>query len=92
MYKVFIINKYIAPLANSMFPVANPKPTVHKGGIRAVAIATPYITEDMVPFFVLAIIRANPPKKAIKISLISGFVLDKNSEDSSLRGKKAKNK
>ena len=39
MYKVFIINKYIAPPAKSKFPVANPNPTVHNGGISAVAIA-----------------------------------------------------
>ena len=41
MYNVLIINKYIAPLAKSNFPIANPYPTVHKGGINAVAIATP---------------------------------------------------
>ena len=41
MYKVFIINKYIAPPAKSKFPVANPNPTVHNGGISAVAIETP---------------------------------------------------
>ena len=73
-------------------PVAKPKPTVQSGGIRAVAIATPKTTEEIVPFFVLAIISASPPKKAIRTSLMSGFVLDNNSEDSSLRGKKAKNK
>ena len=82
----------MAPNTNTEFPVASPKPTVHSGGINAVAIATPKITELIVPFFVLAIINAKPPKKAINTSLISGFVLDNSSEDSSLRGKKAKNK
>ena len=92
MYNELIINKYIAPIENEAFPTAKPKPTVHKGGIRAVAIATPNITGDIVPFLVLAIIKDKPPKKAINTSLISGSVLDNNSEDSSLKGKKEKNK
>ena len=41
MKRVFIINKYIAPTENAILPVAKPNPTVHKGGIKAVAIATP---------------------------------------------------
>ena len=80
----------MAPNTKSEFPIASPYPTVHSGGINAVAIATPKITELIVPFFVLAIIKAKPPKKAIKTSLISGCVLDNSSEDSSLKGKKAK--
>ena len=39
---------------------------VHKGGISAVAIATPKITEAMVPFLVRAMANDTPPKKAIK--------------------------
>tara|TARA_B100000963_G_scaffold143723_2_gene125215 strand:+ start:2309 stop:2707 length:399 start_codon:yes stop_codon:yes gene_type:complete len=39
----------------------------------------------------LAIIKANPPKKAIITSLKSGFVLDNSSEDSSRNGKIKKN-
>ena len=70
------------------FPFAKPYPAVHNGGIKAVAIATPKITEAMVPFLVLATISANPPKKAIKTSLISGLTLPSNSELSSLKGKK----
>ena len=92
MYNELIINKYIAPNENEALPTAKPKPTVHKGGIKAVAIATPNITGDIVPFLVLATIKDNPPKKAINTSLISGSVLDNNSEDSSLRGKNEKNK
>ena len=64
---------------------------VHKGGISAVAIATPKITVAIVPFFVRAMMSAKPPKKAIKTSLISGCVLAKSSEDSSLNGKNQKN-
>jgi len=55
-------------------------------------MATPKITGDIVPFLVFAIINDKPPKKAINTSLISGCVLESNSEDSSRRGKKEKNK
>ena len=75
-----------------MFCSAKPKPTVHSGGIKAVAIATPKIAELIFSFFVFAIIRARPPKKAIKTSLISGLVLDNNSDISSPRGKIKKKK
>ena len=80
MYNELIMNKYIAPNENEALPTAKPKPTVHKGGIKAVAIATPNITGDIVPFLVLATINDNPPKKAINTSLISGSVLDNNSK------------
>ena len=60
--------------------MANPNPTVHSGGISAVAIATPKITLAMVPFFALAMTNAKPPKKAIKTSRISGFTRPNNSE------------
>ena len=52
------------------FQTAIPYPTVHKGGIRAVAIATPGNTVR-VPVLSLteaAITPANPPKNAIAIS------------------------
>ena len=61
---------------------------VHNGGIKAVAMATPKITEATVPFLVLAMMSANPPKNAIRTSLISGFTRPNNSELSSLNGKK----
>ena len=48
------------------------------------------MAELIFSFFVLAIIKAKPPKKAIRTSLISGFVLDNNSEDSSRNGKTKK--
>ncbi len=63
---------------------------VHKGGISAVAIATPKITEAMVPFLVRAMASAAPPKKAIKTSLISGWVRAKSSDDSCCSGKNKK--
>ena len=69
-------------------PFASPYPAVHKGGIKAVAMATPKITEAIVPFFVFATIKAVPPKKAIKTSRISGLTLPNNSEVSSLKGKR----
>ena len=63
---------------------------MHKGGIKAVAIATPKIAELKFSFLVLAIINASPPKNAIKTSLISGLVLASSSDDSSLSGKTEK--
>ena len=56
------------------------------------AIATPKITDAIVPFLVLAIINADPPKKAIKTSLISGLTRPNSSEFYSIKGNKAKNK
>ena len=50
------------------------------------------MAELIFSFFVLAIIKAKPPKKAIKTSLISGLVLDNNSDISSPLGKTKKNK
>ena len=83
---VLIVNKYMAPPKYSQLPIARPYPAVHKGGINAVAMATPKITEAIVPFLVLAIIKAKPPKNAIRTSRISGRVLPNNSELSSLKG------
>ena len=79
---VFIVNKYIAPPKYIKSPWDKPYPAVHKGGINAVAIATPKITLAIVPFLVLAIIKAEPQKKAIRTSRISGCVLTINSEES----------
>ena len=73
-----------------MFECASAYPTVQRGGIRAVAMATPKITEAMVPFLVRAIIKAKPPKKAINTSRISGLTRAKSSLDSSRSGKRAK--
>ena len=50
------------------------------------------MAELIFSFFVLAIIKAKPPKKAIKTSLKSGLVLDNNSDISSPLGKIRKNK
>ena len=58
--------------------------------MRAVAIATPKMTEAIVPFFVRAMIKAKPPKKAINTSRISGLTRAKSSLDSSRSGKSAK--
>src|SRR5690606_6382969 len=89
---VLIVNKYKAPNAYSQFPIAKPNPTVHRGGIKAVAIATPKITLAIVPFFALAITNAKPPKNAMSTSRISGAVRAKSSEDSSRKGKNLKNR
>ena len=77
---VLMVNKFIAPPKNIQLPFARLYPAVHRGGIKAVAMATPKITEAIVPFFVRAIIKAKPPKKAITTSRISGFVLPKSSD------------
>ena len=59
-------------------PVARPYPAVHKGGISAVAIATP---EKTVPFSFLhcSNIPAKPPNRAIMTSKIVGLVLARSS-------------
>ena len=54
-------------------PMANPYPVTHKGGINAVAMATPGIAL-LLSFLVLEIIPASPPKKATKASRKVGAV------------------
>ncbi len=88
-----MVKRFIAPPKNDQLWFARAYPAVHKGGISAVAMATPKITLAIVPFLVRAIINANPPKKAINTSRISGFVLPSSSDVSSLpNGKNLKNK
>ena len=67
MKKQLIEYKYKAPAKNLKLKVASPNPAVHKGGISAVAIATPGIG---FPFStrVIEIIPTIPPMKAIKTS------------------------
>ena len=81
MKNELINSKYIAPVKKCIFPVANPKPAVHKGGINAVAMATPLMTLKN-PFFVKATIPASPPKKAMSTSKNVGDVRAKSSFDS----------
>ena len=88
MKNVFIKNKYKALKANLKSAFDKKKPTVHRGGIKAVAIATPKITLAIVPLLALAITKAKPPKKAIKTSRISGDVRAKSSEDVLDNGKR----
>ena len=52
----------MAPKKNLKFPKANPYPAVHKGGINAVAIATPGIGFPP-STLVMAITPTSPPKK-----------------------------
>ncbi len=65
--------------------VANPYPAVHKGGMSAVAMATPGIT---LPFcrHAAATIPAPPPKKPISTSYIVGDVRASSSDRPSLTG------
>ena len=67
MNMLLIMNRYSAPLMKCQLRVAIPKPTVHRGGIRAVAMATP---ESTVPFSLreFSSIPATPPKVAISTS------------------------
>ena len=74
--------KYNAPKKKYTLPVAIPKPAVHNGGIKAVAIATPGITL-LFSVLVIAIMPASPPKAAIKTSQIEGEVLAKISDEAS---------
>ena len=59
--------------------VASPYPAVHRGGIRAVAMATPGIT---LPFCLLlmATMPASPPNRAIITSYMVGLVRANSSE------------
>src|SRR5574344_2000452 len=69
--------------------VAIPYPTVHRGGIRAVAIATPAITVPVRSFLVCATMPAKPPNNAIRRSYVVGDVLANSSLLSKLiRGSK----
>jgi hypothetical protein len=63
----FIEYKYIAPKKNFILQVLSPIILVQRGGIRAVAIATPGIG---FPFstLVIAIAPTKQKKKAIRIS------------------------
>lgn len=66
-------------------PLANPYPAVHKGGINAVAMATP----GMALLFSVrdaATIPAKPPKNAINTSKTVGDVLDNISDCASVNG------
>ncbi len=73
--KQFIKNKYPAPKNMSYCLVASPYPAVQRGGISAVAIATPGITL-LGLLRVIPIIPAVPPTNAIITSHIVGLVLD----------------
>jgi len=66
-------------------PIASPKPAVHKGAIKAVAIATPGITL-LFSFLVPATIRAKPPIKATNTSHMEGDVRANNSDCASCSG------
>jgi hypothetical protein len=54
--------------------LARPYPVTQRGGIRAVAMATPGIVVLM-SFLAIEMIPATPPKKAMRISSIVGSVL-----------------
>ena len=87
--KLFMKKRYNAPRKNFGEWFAMPKPAVQRGGIRAVAIATPGITL-LFSMRVLPIIPANPPKTAISTSQIVGSVRAKSSEDAVSIGENVK--
>ena len=72
---VLMVNKNIAPPKYLKFIVANPYPAVHRGGIKAVAMAIPAMVLVNSFFLLRAIIKASPPVMAIKTSRTSGCVL-----------------
>ena len=65
--------------------MAIPYPAVQRGGINAVAMATPGITFPL-DLVELAMIPAKPPKKAIRTSYTVGWVRASNSLWASLMG------
>lgn len=80
------INRYPAPINMSNLPLAIEYPQVHRGGISAVAIATPGTTVPNFSSLVCPMIPANPPKKAMSTSKKLGDVLAINSDVGSLIG------
>lgn len=68
MKYALIKNRYPAPRSIFHWPFAIEYPQVHKGGIKAVAIATPGITVFVLSSLVCPIIPASPPKNAINTS------------------------
>ena len=69
----FVKNNNDAPPATSHLPIDMPIPIVHRGGINAVAIATPGSAADKFGL-VIAYAAANPPASAIIRSVGEGFV------------------
>ena len=90
MKYAFKIKRYPAPRSMSHLPFAIENPQVHKGGIRAVAIATPGITVFTLSSLVCPMIPASPPKNAIRTSKNVGDVLASNSAVGSLTGERKK--
>ena len=84
------MNRYPAPRSMSHLPLAMEYPHVHRGGISAVAIATPGITVLVLSILVCPMIPASPPKKAMRTSKNVGDVLASNSTVGSLTGDKRK--
>jgi len=74
---VLMVNKNIAPKKKLKLPVAKPYPAVHKGGINAVAMATPATVFVCGEGRLIATINAKPPQIAINTSRTSGLVLAK---------------
>ena len=75
MKYALIINRYPAPRSMFHCPFAIEYPQVHKGGIKAVAIATPGITVFVLSSLVCPMIPASPPKNAINTSKMLGMFL-----------------
>ena len=80
------INRYPAPINMSNLPLAIEYPQVHRGGISAVAIATPGTTVPNFSSLVCPMIPVNLPKKAMSTSKKLGDVLAINSDVGSLIG------
>ncbi len=80
------INRYSAPINMSNLPLAIEYPQVHRGGISAVAIATPGTTVPNFYSLVCPMIPVNLPKKAMSTSKKLGDVLAINSDVGSLIG------
>ena len=78
MKMLLMENRYSAPAKYFRLPVASPKPAVHNGGMRAVAMATPEMTVPL-SFRLISMIPAEPPNKAMNTSYIVGLVLVSNS-------------
>ena len=87
--KLLMKKRYNAPTVYAVTPVAMPYPAVQRGGMRAVAIATPGMTFPP-SLRVIPMMPASPPKTAIKTSQMVGDVRASSSDEGVAMGVREK--
>ncbi len=89
MVMVLVTKSKVAPPATSQRFIARPKPMVHNGGIKAVAMATPGRVAERLGL-VNAYAAANPPANAMSRSMGLGRVRERISAGNSCRDTKGR--